>query len=152
MKKKRRLKGNTDYKARLAMLKSGKARLVIRKSSKYVYAQIVLSKEGQDSIVCGADTKMLRKQRLNSKNITACYVLGRIIGKKAKEKKIDEAIADIAARSTKGSRIYAVIKGAIDSGLKINCSKELFPSEERIKGEHLKNKVDFQKIIKETEK
>ena len=44
------------------------------------------------------------------------------------------------------SKVYAFIKGIIDSGIKIRCKKEAFPEEERIKGEHLKNKVKFEEI------
>jgi hypothetical protein len=34
----------------------------------------------------------------------------------------------------------------VEGGVKINCRKEVYPEEERIKGKHLKNKIDFEKI------
>ena len=54
--------------------------------------------------------------------------------------KIKEAILDIGLRSPiKGSIDYAALKGAVDGGLAIPHSKEVLPSEKRIKGEHIKN-------------
>ena len=62
-------------------------------------------------------------------------------------KKNKEAILDIGLeRDVKKSRIYAVLKGLVDSGIKIKHKKENFPEEKRIKGEHLKNKIEFEKI------
>jgi len=58
---KRRRTKKTDYKARLALLKSGFPRLVVRKTNRYVIAQIVRSKEAQDAIVCSANSKELLK-------------------------------------------------------------------------------------------
>jgi hypothetical protein len=34
--------------------------------------------------------------------------------------------------------LYAALKGAIDAGLKIPYNEEILPSEDRIKGEHIK--------------
>ena len=39
-----------------------------------------------------------------------------------------EAVVDMGMiRSTKGSRIYAAVKGVIDAGIKINCAEEMLP-------------------------
>ena len=51
--RKRRLEAKTDYKARLELLKSGKPRLVIRKTSRYIIAQLVLSENAQDKVLKG---------------------------------------------------------------------------------------------------
>ena len=40
-------------------------------------------------------------------------------------------------RSISGSRIFSVIKGLIDGGLEISANEKVFPSEERLRGEHL---------------
>ena len=45
------------------------------------------------------------------------------------------------ARTLKGSRVFAVVKGLIDGGLDIPANKNIFPSEERLNGEHLKDDV-----------
>ena len=43
----------------------------------------------------------------------------------------------LATESTKGSKIYAAIKGAKDGGISIPHSEEILPSEERISGQHI---------------
>ena len=50
------------------------------------------------------------------------------------------------------TKVYAFIKGLIDSGIKIECEKENFPDESRIKGEHLKNKISFDEIKSKMDK
>ena len=35
--------------------------------------------------------------------------------------------------------MFAVIKGAIEAGLKINCPKEVLPSDERVSGKHVED-------------
>jgi hypothetical protein len=44
------------------------------------------------------------------------------------------------------------LKGLIDAGIKIECKKEFFPEEDRIKGEHLKNKIQFNEIKSKIDK
>ena len=51
-----------------------------------------------------------------------------------------EAVLDIGLNvSTKGSRIYAALKGVVDSGINIPHSPEIFPSEDRLAGKHIQN-------------
>ena len=45
------------------------------------------------------------------------------------------------ARTISRSRIFAVVKGLIDGGLDIPANKKVFPSEERLNGEHLNEEV-----------
>jgi large subunit ribosomal protein L18 len=137
---KRRRKMKTNYRKRIELLKSNKPRLVVRKTNKYIIAQIVISKEAQDYTIIGITSKILKKYNWNFsfKNLPASYLTGLIIGKLALKKGINEAILDIGLnRATKGNRIFAVLKGALDAGLKIPHSEEILPSEERIKGIHI---------------
>ena len=41
-------------------------------------------------------------------------------------------------RTIAGARIFSVVKGLIDGGLKISANEKIFPSRERTEGEHLK--------------
>jgi len=52
------------------------------------------------------------------------------------------------ARTLSGSRIFSVVKGLVDGGLGINVKEKVFPSEERLNGEHLKEdmKVMISKV------
>ena len=82
------------------------------------------------------------------KNIPAAYLTGMIIADKAKEKGIKKAILDISRNtSSKASKLYAVVKGAVDNGLEINCDEKVFPDKSRIYGEHTKNSEKIKKII-----
>ncbi len=141
----RRREFKTNYKKRISLLKSGKPRLVVRKTNRYIIAQIVISKEAQDYTLIGITSKILKKFGWNysCKNLPACYLTGLIIGKLAIKNNINEAILDIGLnRSTKGNRIYAVLKGALDAGLKVPHSEEILPNEERIKGFHIANYLE----------
>jgi len=149
----RRREGRTDYKARRGFLTSGKPRIVIRKTNRYIIAQIIKSEEARDFIVVGVNSKELSKfgWKNSFKNVPAAYLTGLLIGKKASEKGIKEIILDIGLqRSTKGSRIYSVLKGAIDAGLSVEYSKEILPEEKRITGIHINEEIEKEvKRIKE---
>ncbi len=143
VKKRRRREGKTNYKKRLALLKSEKPRLVVRKTNKYVIAQLVISEEAQDKVVVGVTSKVLAKfgWQNSFKNIPACYLTGIIIGKLGLSKGINEAIVDIGLhRATKGNRLFAVVKGCIDAGMQIKANA-VFPDAERIKGKHINDAV-----------
>ncbi|MCS7368115.1 MAG: 50S ribosomal protein L18 [archaeon GBS-70-058] len=137
----RRREGLTDYRARLKMIISRKPRLVVRKTNMYVIAQIAEAKMDGDEILVSAHSKELKKYgwKYSCKNTPACYLLGLLIGYRAVKSGIKEAILDIGLhRPTKGARVFAVAKGALDAGLNIPVSEEKIPSEERIKGNHIK--------------
>ena len=167
--KRRRKEYKTDYKKRFALLKSGLPRIIFRKTNRYLIAQYVKSKEAQDAIVLGIDSKELLKygwpEKESIKSIPASYLTGYLFGKKILLEKLEgspesslgegspessfeeKPILDFGmARALHKTKVYAFIKGLIDSGIKIECAKENFPDESRIKGEHLKNKISFDEI------
>ena len=147
--KKRRLQSKTDYRKRLILLKGNLPRLIVRKTNRYIIIQIIESKNAQDKVISSVNTRDLLKygwpenKKGSLKSITACYLGGFLIGKKSKTKKV---ILDTGLiPSTKGSRVYAVVKGVLDSGIEINCDEKVFPSEKRIKGED--RGIDIKPII-----
>ncbi len=146
---KRRRLGKTDYQKRLRLLSSGKPRLVVRKSLNYITAQIIQFDKKGDKTLAGVTSRQLKKLgwKFACDNLPAAYLTGLLIGKNAG--KIKEAILDAGLyQSTKGNKIYAVVKGAIDAGLKIPASEDILPSEDRIKGKHISEAVEkeFEKI------
>jgi len=153
---KRRRLGKTNYRKRLKLLTSEKPRLIVRKTNRYIIVQIARYNEKGDEILVGTTSKVLEKFGWNFsfKNTPAAYLTGLLVGKMAVEKGIKEAILDIGLHSpTKGSKVFAVAKGAIDAGLKIPASEEVFPSEDRIKGLHIKSYLKkFEGISKKFEK
>lgn len=152
--KRRRREAKTDYAKRIKLLKSGVPRIAFRKTNKYLIAQYILSKEARDKIVFGANSKDLLKFGWpkeftgSLKSISAAYLLGLLISKKIKEKKLENPIIDFGMiKVLHKTKTYAFLKGLKDNGLEIDCKEEFYPEEKRIKGEHMKNKIDFN-IIK----
>jgi large subunit ribosomal protein L18 len=80
------------------------------------------------------------------KSTTASYLLGLLFGKKITDKKKLPVIDLGMIRTVHKSRPYAFIKGLTDSGIAIKHKEGIFPDDNRIKGEHLKNAVPFEEI------
>lgn len=136
----RKREGKTDYRKRMKLLAAKKPRLVIRKSLKNLLMQVIEYSSKGDIVIVSAHSRDIVKLgwKANLNSIPACYLCGYLLGKKALQKKIPECILDMGMQtSIKGNAIYAALKGAVDAGLKIPCSKEIFPDEKRIKGEHI---------------
>jgi len=136
----RKREGRTNYRKRLKLLMSGSPRLVIRRTNKNIIVQIVRYSDTGDAVVVTANSSELKKQGWNhaTGNIPAAYLTGILAAKKALSKKTTNAIVDLGLQTpSSGSRMYAVVKGAIDAGMTIPCSEEAFPSEERLKGTHI---------------
>ena len=135
--KKRRLEGRTDYKARIHLLKSGKPRVIFRKTNKYLQAQIVVCEIAQDKVIVSVSTKDLiqygwpEKLRGSLKSLPAAYLMGHLLVKKVKG--IREGILDIGILShVPKSRIYAFVKGLRDAGFDLPCKEEVLPGDDLI--------------------
>ncbi len=138
----RKIEGKTNYRKRIKMLLSNKLRLVVRKSLNNMSAQIIEYQPKGDRVVISAHSTELKKfgWKITGGNIPSSYLVGLLLGIKAKEKGIEETILDIGLNSSvKGSRIYALLSGALEGGLKIPYSSDILPNEERIKGKHIAN-------------
>ena len=137
---KRRKEGKTDYKARLKLMGQNTNRFVVRLSNKHIIAQIVTMNNQGDETLVAVNSKELEKMgwKAGGKNLSAAYLTGFLCGKKALKKDITEATLDIGLKtSLKGSKIYAVLKGAVDAGLDIPHNDSVIPDQERINGEHI---------------
>ena len=133
----RRRQYKTDYLARKRLIESGIPRLVIRKTNRYIITQIVESKEAQDKVIISTYSKELPEygwpESFSIKNLSAAYHTGYLCALKAVKKGIKKAILDIGLNiSTKGNKIYAAVKGAIDCGLNVPCSEEMLPDKEKL--------------------
>ena len=60
--RRRRKEQKTDYRARLALLKSQKPRLIIRKTNRAIIAQIVVSEGAQDKVLITVTSRDLLAQ------------------------------------------------------------------------------------------
>lgn len=139
---KRRRKLKTDYRQRIGLLKSGKPRLVVRRYHNTFVAQIVEYQPGKTDLVkTTVISRHLRKYGWDAHggNTPSGYLVGYLIGKKALEMGISEAVPDIGLHiSSRGSSIYAVILGARHAGLNVPMDESMMP-EERARGEHIKS-------------
>ncbi|MBT3940753.1 50S ribosomal protein L18 [Candidatus Woesearchaeota archaeon] len=143
VKYRRRREIRTNYHHRLALLKSGQHRLVIRKTNKYIICQIIDYHETGDTVLAAAHSKQLLKLgwKHNCSNTSAAYLTGLMLGAAAQKAKVKNAIYDSGLYpSTKGSLLYAALKGVVDAGLDIPHTADIFPAEDRISGKHTKAK------------
>ncbi len=137
----RRRLGKTDYTKRLALLKSKLPRLVIRKSNRYIIAQIVETTNKGDKVLASTHSSKLKKLgwKHDCKNLPAAYLTGYMLGKAAKIKK---AVADLGLYTlTKNCRIFAALNGIVDTGIEVPNSVKV--DEARIKGKYEK---DFEAV------
>lgn len=137
---KRRFVQKTDYRARLALLKSGLPRLVVRRGNDNVHVQLVQYAESGDKTQFEEISRNLKKLgwRCHCGSIPAAYLTGLMLGHKAVKAGVERAALDVGLQaSTKGNVIYAVVKGARDAGLDVPVSDDVLPDDARIRGEHI---------------
>jgi len=140
--KRRRLESKTNYTKRLLLLKGDSLRLVVRKTNKYLILQIVESDNAKDKVLHTVNTRDLLKQGWpkdksgSLKSLAASYLAGLLLGKKAGEIKKTVILDSGLIPNTKGSRVYAVVKGVSDSGINIKYNEKVIPTDEMIRGKY----------------
>ncbi|VVB65434.1 50S ribosomal protein L18 [Candidatus Gugararchaeum adminiculabundum] len=135
----RRRESLTNYSKRLALVQSETPRLVVRKSNRGVRVQFIEYDAPGDKTIAAADSKALVKMGWPAKcNSPTAYLTAMLAAVRAKKKGISKFVLDIGLNSpSKGSVVFAALKGALDAGLQANAGEGLF-DEKRIRGEHLK--------------
>jgi large subunit ribosomal protein L18 len=145
VKPRRHREGRTDYRRRLRLLKSRKTRIVVRKSLKNITVQFIEYSPEGDKISISVDSSELVKNynwKYSVSTIPAAYLTGLLAGKKAMKKGIKEGILDIGRyRPTRGNKLFATLKGVVDAGIQCPHDEGMIPSEERILGKHLDDKI-----------
>jgi len=152
----RRRKGITNYRKRLALLKSGVPRAVIRITNAKVMVQITdFSVKGDNVLAAATSSDLVSMGWKSSKtNIPASYLSGMLAAKRALKAGVSSAVLDIGRITpTAGGRAFATLKGLVDGGLEIPHSEKLYPDETRIKGEHISEKIskEIEKVTKKIE-
>ncbi len=138
----RRREGKTDYYQRKELIKSGKIRVIVRCTLSHSIVQFAKAELKGDRILVSATSQELSKYGWKAPcgNLPAAYLTGFLAGLKAKKAELKEAILDVGVKKpVKGSRIYAGLKGVLDAGIYVPHGNGIFPSEDRIKGEHIAN-------------
>lgn len=136
---------------------SPKYRLVARRTNKRVICQIVFSTIAGDRVLCQADSRELERYGIPAgyTNYAACYATGLLVARRAlkivgldeqiagveecdaeefhvededNERKPFKCILDVGlTRTIPGSRVFGILKGAVDGGLHIPHSVAKFP-------------------------
>ena len=149
----RRREGRTNYQKRLGLLKSGKPRLVVRKSNNSTIAEVVLYRREGDETKAFFSSVKLKKMgwKGHTGNLPASYLAGYMCGKKALKAGVKEAVLDIGLETPMhGGRIFAALKGAIDAGMSIAADEGVFPKEGRLTGKAIGGETE--KSFGETKK
>ena len=136
----RRREVRTDYHQRLRLLKSGKPRLVARKSNKHVTAQLVATGPDGDETIASAHSSDLDEYDWEAPtgNLPAAYLTGLLAGQRAVDAGVEEAVLDIGLNTaTPGSKVFAVQEGVIDAGLDVPHNDSVFADWSRTRGEHV---------------
>lgn len=149
----RRREGKTDYRRRLALLKSGETRVVVRRTLGNVIVQFVNYDEMGDQIVAQAEARELPALGWAgyTSNTPAAYLTGVLAAKRAKDAGVGESILDIGMQVPhKGGNLFAALQGVIDGGVQVPHNPDVLPVEERLTGAHVKKTGDvgtvFEKI------
>jgi len=136
----RRREARTDYHQRLRLLKSGKPRLVARKSNDHTRAQLIVTGPQGDETVTSAVSGDLEEfgWAAPTGNLPAAYLTGYLAGARAVDAGLDEAVLDIGLNTaTPGNKVFAVQEGAIDAGLAIPHNESVFADWQRTRGTHI---------------
>jgi large subunit ribosomal protein L18 len=137
----RRREGKTNYRTRRALVLSRVPRLVVRLSLKNAIIQIIEAEAIGDKVVVSAHSRELAKTYGwlgNCGNIPAAYLTGLLCGYKALANGVEKAFLDIGLNiPSKGTRVFAALKGVVDAGVEVPHSEDILPDEARISGQHI---------------
>lgn len=143
----RRRKNLTNYAKRLALVKGGSPRMVVRKSSTGVNVQFFEFTNKGDLVIASVRSQALKQYGWSPRcNSPTAYLCGLLAGKLAGKKGIKEFNLDIGMYTpSKGSLVFAALKGALDSGLRSNYSDDMI-ADDRITGAKI---AEYAKMLKE---
>jgi large subunit ribosomal protein L18 len=137
----RRREGKTNYRSRRALVLSRVPRLVIRLTLNHAIIQVIEAEAVGDKVVVSAHSRELAKNYgwLGScGNIPSAYLTGLLCGFKAMASGVDKAFLDIGLHiPSKGTRLFAALKGVVDAGVEVPHSEDILPNEDRISGKHI---------------
>ena len=137
----RRREGKTNYRSRRALVLSKVPRLVVRLTLKHAIVQVIEAESIGDKVLVSAHSNELAKAYgwlSNRGNIPSAYLTGLLCGFKAMANGVDKAFLDIGLHiPSKGTRIFAALKGAVDAGVEVPHSEDILPDEGRISGKHI---------------
>jgi large subunit ribosomal protein L18 len=137
----RRREGKTNYRSRRALVLSKVPRLVVRLTLKHAIVQVIEAESIGDRVIVSAHSRELAKTYgwlSSGGNVPSAYLTGLLCGFKAKANGVEKAFLDIGLHiPSKGTRIFAALKGVLDAGVEVPHSEDILPDETRISGQHI---------------
>ncbi len=136
----RKREGRTDYYYRTRLLRSGKSRVVVRPTLKHISVQFINPGEKGDVTIASAHSKDLSKfgWKASFGNVPAAYLTGLLCGFRAKSAGVSEGIMDVGKFvPTPQGRVFAALKGVVDSGVTVPYGESSVPKDERTRGDHI---------------
>jgi large subunit ribosomal protein L18 len=152
VKYRRRRQQKTDYGRRLRLLKSGSTRFIVRPSNRHTLTQLIEYHDDGDRVIATAKSSELVKMGWvhSTSNTPAAYLTGLLCGVRGRAKGVDKAILDSGLYpQVRGSRMYAALKGLIDSGVESKADDVIFPSEDRLRGRVIASYVEGSRTMEE---
>ena len=146
----RRRDSLTNYARRLALVKSGRPRMVVRKSLRGVCVQFLKFTDKGDMVLAGANSNELKKLGWSQRgNLPTAYLTGALAAKRAGAKGVDAFVLDIGlSTASKNALPFGAAKGALDAGLKTGLDPATVDAA-RIRGEHI---AKYAVLLKGTKK
>jgi len=131
----RRRSNITNYAKRLALVKGTALRMVVRKSTTGVLVQFLEFSANGDKVVASVNSPSLSQYGWAPRcNSPTAYLCGMLAAKLAAKKGAKEFNLDIGMYTpSKGSLVFAALRGAVDAGLKTNYTEEMI-TDDRITG------------------
>jgi len=118
--------------------------LVVRGTLRHMIVQVVEAKATGDEVLVSAHSRELMKAfgwQGECGNVSAAYLTGLLCGYRAVARGLERAVLDMGLQSSsRGARVFAALKGALDAGVGVPHSGVVLPDEKRIRGEHV---VDY---------
>ena len=131
----RRRKNLTNYAKRLGLVKGMAMRMAVRKSARGILVQFLEFSGKGDRVAASARSPALRQYGWAPRcNAPTAYLCGLLAGRMAMKKGVKEFNLDVGMHApTKGSVVFAALRGALDSGLRTNYGEEMI-TDDRISG------------------
>lgn len=112
-----RLSRKSRIRKKIVLHKGEIPRLVVYRSNKFLYAQIVDDLKGHTIAQASTDDETVKIEGKSRKNLAAAKALGALIGSRATEKKVEKVLFDRNGYDYHG-RIKAIADAAREAGLK----------------------------------
>jgi large subunit ribosomal protein L18 len=114
---------------------------VIRLTSNHAIVQVIEAEAVGDRVVVSAHSRELTKSYSwlgNCGNTPSAYLTGLLCGFKAMANGVNKAFLDVGLHiPSKGTRIFAALKGVIDAGVDVPHSEDILSDEDRLSGKHI---------------